>query len=55
MYFIGGITRGEIEALRILSKNLKKDIIIATTNITNCNKLLGSITEEKFEELSLIS
>lgn len=41
VFFIGGVTYGEITALRWISKKYNKEIIIATTNITTGNHLLS--------------
>ena len=40
VYFIGGVTYGEIAALRWLAEKYNKEIVIATTNITTGKKIL---------------
>ncbi|EWS74446.1 vacuolar protein sorting-associated protein (macronuclear) [Tetrahymena thermophila SB210] len=43
VYFIGGVTYGEISAIRLLSKITKREIVVATTHITNSKKLIQSV------------
>ncbi|KAL4464744.1 hypothetical protein ABPG74_011305 [Tetrahymena malaccensis] len=43
VYFIGGVTYGEISAIRLLSKITRREIVVATTHITNSKKLIQSV------------
>jgi len=43
VYFVGGVTYGEIAALRWLAEKYNKEIVIATTNITTGKKILQSL------------
>ncbi|CAD8139366.1 unnamed protein product [Paramecium octaurelia] len=45
VYILGGVTYGEIAALRLLGKQFNKEIIVCTTNITNGTKLISSLRE----------
>eukprot|EP01016_Furgasonia_blochmanni_P017612 TRINITY_DN2032_c0_g1_i6.p1 TRINITY_DN2032_c0_g1~~TRINITY_DN2032_c0_g1_i6.p1 ORF type:complete len:251 (+),score=55.49 TRINITY_DN2032_c0_g1_i6:85-753(+) len=45
VYFIGGVTFGEISALRYLAKAYDKEILIATTNMINGNTMLNALQE----------
>ncbi|XP_030833027.1 vacuolar protein sorting-associated protein 33B isoform X1 [Strongylocentrotus purpuratus] len=45
VYFLGGCTFAEINALRLLGKMKNYTFIIATTSVTNGNKLMASIKE----------
>lgn len=46
VYFVGGITATEISALRFVAQRTGKNIVIATTNITNGNEFILSLTEQ---------
>ncbi|CAK85174.1 unnamed protein product (macronuclear) [Paramecium tetraurelia] len=45
VYMLGGVTYGEIAALRLLGKQFNKEIIICTTSLTNGTKLIQSLRE----------
>ena len=50
LVFIGGITYGEIAAIRYLNKNMgDKRFIILTTNIINNKKIFNSLRQGKYE------
>ncbi|EGR33241.1 vacuolar sorting protein, putative [Ichthyophthirius multifiliis] len=40
VYYVGGVTYGEVAALRLLAKKYNKEIIICTTNIINSQRLI---------------
>ena len=44
-YFVGGVTVGEIQALRLLSKKLKIEIMICTTEQTNGAQIIKNCFE----------
>ncbi|EGR28532.1 vacuolar sorting protein, putative [Ichthyophthirius multifiliis] len=50
VYVVGGITYGEISALRYVSQQLNKEIIIATTNRINCKKMLQGIINHGYKQ-----
>ena len=45
VYYIGGCTYSEINALRFLGTKFNCDFIVATTDIINCKRLLDSFME----------
>ena len=47
VYFIGGVTFGEISVIRYLAKKFNKEIYILTTNMTNRKKLISSFIHKQ--------
>jgi hypothetical protein len=46
VYFIGGVTYGEVAALRLLGKMFKREMVVATTEIINSDSMLRSLVEK---------
>ena len=57
VYFIGGITYGEIAALRYLKTQewCPCDIIACTTNLTNCGHVLEEMNEKCPMKLPIVN
>ena len=56
VYFVGGVTFGEIATLRLLGKMLsnlydieEKELIIATTQVINGDSMIEALLEKKTE------
>lgn len=45
VYFIGGVTYSEVATLRLLSKLLNKEIVVATTHMINGESMVQSLIE----------
>lgn len=46
VYFVGGVTYGEIAALRLLGRLFRKEMVIATTEILNGETMLKALIEK---------
>ena len=51
---VGGITYGEIAALRILGKKFNKELLIVTTNIISYRKIISNLEHRKIDPLVLV-
>jgi len=52
VFFLGGVSRAEIAALRFVAKQLRDEgrarrLLICTTNIINGNIMMGAALEER--------
>eukprot|EP01017_Pseudomicrothorax_dubius_P028117 TRINITY_DN3320_c0_g1_i12.p1 TRINITY_DN3320_c0_g1~~TRINITY_DN3320_c0_g1_i12.p1 ORF type:complete len:230 (-),score=63.40 TRINITY_DN3320_c0_g1_i12:35-724(-) len=50
VYFIGGVTFSEIAALRCIAKVQDKELVVATTNITNASEFLKAMIKKRDEK-----
>lgn len=53
VFVIGGITYGEVAALRILGRTCNKEVLILTTNMISYKKIIGNLTHRKIDPLFL--
>lgn len=53
LFYIGGITYGEIACIRWLAKRYNKEIIIATTNIINSDNIINTFNFKQNSETNI--
>jgi len=54
VFAVGGITYGEIAAIRILGKKFNKELLIVTTNMISYRKIISNLEHRKIDPLVLV-